>query len=259
MTQSNQNVSNQIEEPNTTSQVPVNSEDASHRGEVIADEQIKEQPFSSDESTAAPPTDEEVVDDAPDEDVDASAEDEESTSPPSASTPNDSIAAQTSSTPTATATQDDDERNEIEKQPYDFDHCTVQIAIQLLPDDGDPNGRRIVVGVRSHQDAPILRVVRLNELGDLPPIVNTLLGELKSELPAREQAARAAVDKKKEEKAKRKAELEASRARVSQRSKKTAKATTLSTAPTSNASATDNRPRPEANVPKTAQQQMGLL
>ena len=82
-----------------------------------------------------------------------------------------------------------DDRCEIAKQPYDFDHCTIQIAIQLLPDDGDSNGRMVVVGTRSHLDAPILRFIRLNELGVLPPIVNTLLDQLKSELPSREQLA----------------------------------------------------------------------
>lgn len=260
MTQSHTNDTNQIQEPQSTSQVPVNSEDAIRRGEVIADEQIKEQTASSAKSTAEPTIDEEMVDDAPpDEDVDASEEDDESTAPPGASASNDSIATQTSSTPTANANQDEDERNEIESQPYDFDQCTVQIAVQLLPDDGNPNGRMVVVGVRSHLDAPILRFVRLNELGELPPLVHSLLDELKSELPAREQAASAAFEKKKEEKAKRTAELEASRARASQRGKKTAKAISLSTAPTANAAATDNRPRPEVSVPKTTQQQMGLL
>lgn len=91
--------------------------------------------------------------------------------------------------------EETDDRSEIEKQPYDFDRCTIQIAIQLLPDDGDANGRMVVVGVRSHLDAPILRLVRWNELGALPPFVTTLLDELKADLPKREQAAREAFEK----------------------------------------------------------------
>ena len=42
------------------------------------------------------------------------------------------------------------------EEPYDFDRCTIQIGLQLLPDDGDPAGRPIVVGVRNHADAPVI-------------------------------------------------------------------------------------------------------
>ena len=152
------------------------------------------------------------------------------------------------------ATEDD--RCEIAKQPYNFDHCTIQIAIQLLPDDGDSNGRMVVVGTRSHLDAPILRFIRLNELGVLPPIVNALLDQLKSELPSREQLALAVLEKKKEEQAKRKATVNAPK--TTARGKKTTKADALSSVPTSNATP-DNRPRPEVSVPTNPQQQMGLF
>jgi hypothetical protein len=169
------------------------------------------------------------------------------------------VASSSSPTTSAESTTDPDQRCEIEKQPYDFDHCTVQIAIQLLPDEGDPKGRAVVVGVRSHLDAPILKFLRLNELGALPPLVNTLLDELKSELPAREQAARTALEKKRDEKAKRKVEL-AARTKSSQRGKKP-KAATLAAAPAaaSTATAPDNRPRPNVTVPTNTQQQMGLF
>ena len=150
----------------------------------------------------------------------------------------------------------EDDRCEIAKQPYDFDHCTIQIAIQLLPDDGDSNGRMVVVGTRSHLDAPILRFIRLNELGALPPIVNTLLDQLKSELPARAQAAHEAYEKKKEEQAKRKVVVNAPKA--SARGKRT-KAATLATPPASTTTVTDNRPRPEVQPTTTPQQQMGLF
>jgi len=183
------------------------------------------------------------------------------------STSNASTTTQSPTAPSANS-EDADERCEIEKQPYDFDHCTVQIAIQLLPDDqghpsassgqalgdSDPNGRMVVVGVRSHLDAPILRCVRLNELGALPPIVNALLDELKADLPTREQATRAAFEKKKEEKARRKSVVAASR--TSSRGKKTK--APMSAAPAS-AATTDNRPRPEVIVPTKPQQQIGLF
>ncbi|CAG0945709.1 hypothetical protein ANRL1_02520 [Anaerolineae bacterium] len=174
------------------------------------------------------------------------------------------VAPSSSPTPSAqlTADADADDRCDIQKQPYDFDHCTVQIAIQLLPDDqghlgdSDANGRMVVVGVRSHLDTPILRLVRLNELGSLPPLVNELLDALKAELPAREQAAREAFEKKKAEKANRKAVVTASKTTTRGRKNKAA---TLVTSPTSNASVTDNRPRPEVQVTATPQQQMGLF
>lgn len=200
---------------------------------------------------------EELADNAAEEDVDDELEEEpgESELAISTSSEPDSQNTATSSAPSTSKESDTDERSGIEKQPYEFDRCTIQIAIQLLPDDGDANGRRIIVGVRSHLDAPILKVVRLNELGVLPPIVNELLDALKAELPTREQAAREAFEKKKEEKAKRKATVTASK---TSRGKKS-KATGLSTAPGSDATVADNRPRPEVKVTTSPQQQMGLF
>jgi hypothetical protein len=205
-------------------------------------------------------TDAPATDDAEDEIPDVESEEDEDTGEEAsaAASPSDANGAATSQSPNAPpakSEEDSDERCEIEKQPYDFDHCTVQIAIQLLPDDGDANGRMVVVGVRSHLDAPILRLVRLNELGALPPLVTTLLDELKADLPKREQTAREQFERKKEEKAKRKSAITASK---TSRGKKNAKSTTLTTAPSANAP-TDNRPRPEVNVPTNPQQQMGLF
>jgi hypothetical protein len=97
----------------------------------------------------------------------------------------------------------EDQRSDIERQPYEFDKCTVQIAIQLLPNDGDTNGRQVLVGVRSHQDAPILRLMRWNELGALPLTVMDMVEQLQSELPAREQAAKEWLEKEKEAQARR--------------------------------------------------------
>ena len=99
--------------------------------------------------------------------------------------------------------QAEDRRSDIERQPYEFEKCTVQIAIQLLPNDGDANGRQVVVGVRSHQDAPILRLMRWSELGALPLTVMGLVEQLQAELPAREQGARERVEKEKEAQARR--------------------------------------------------------
>jgi hypothetical protein len=211
----------------------------------------------TDETQSTEPVIEENQDEFTEEEEeteDASAEEttEAETSSPNDSTDSASSNATQSTAPTSQVEKD--ERSEIEKQPYDFDHCTVQMAIQLLPDDGDANGRMVIIGVRSHLDVPILRFIRANELGTLSPIVNALLDELKAELPVREQAAREAFEKKKAEKAKRQATVTASKTTRGKKSK-----ATLSSAPASSTATADNRPRPEVKVSSAPQQQMGLF
>ncbi len=238
---------------------------------------VAEEPQASDQSHAKPvdsamaqPTAESqmaepAMDDREDDVAEEEGDAEDATRDETTETVSPSQEAATNVAPSSSATPptqspadadaDADERSEIEKQPYDFDHCTVQIAIQLLPDDGDANGRMVVVGVRSHLDTPILRLVRLSELGPLPPLVNELLDALKTELPARGQAAREAFEKKKEEKAKRKAVVTTSKTSRGKKSK-----ATLSTAPASSSTTTtDNRPRPEVQATTAPQQQMGLF
>jgi len=92
------------------------------------------------------------------------------------------------------------------EEPYDFDRCTIQIGLQLLPDDGDPAGRPVTVGVRNHADAPIVVLTRLSTLGPLPQIVTELLDRLRADLPVRQRASEEAAARKK-------AEDEAARAR----------------------------------------------
>jgi len=245
MTQDNANQPKTAEEPQAS--------DQSHA--MQADSENEQ---STTETQVAEPALEEVEDELAEEEGDSEDATRDETTETELSSQDDIADAAPSSRPTpsaqSTADADADDRCDIQKQPYDFDHCTVQIAIQLLPDDGDVNGRMVVVGVRSHLDTPILRFVRVNELGTLPPIVNALLDELKAELPAREQTAREAYEKKKEEKAKRQATVTASKIA---RGKKTK--ATLSTAPASPNATTDNRPRPEVQPTTAPQQQMGLF
>ncbi|MBI4789316.1 MAG: hypothetical protein HY782_19975 [Chloroflexi bacterium] len=106
------------------------------------------------------------------------------------------------STPEAVAvppTASENSRSALEKQPYDFALCTIQLAIQLLPHAGDAGDRPVIVGVRTHLDAPIVRMLRYDELGPLPPAIAALVEQLKAELPAREQAARERLAKAQEE------------------------------------------------------------
>ena len=251
MTQDNSNppiiVENQPStDPNALTHVDAISETDSPSTQVaepVAQEDEEENAVTQEGEEAKPEDNEE--DDESTESMSASPAE----SSKSVTTPNDN-------TNSSTAEAEKDERSELARQPYDFDHCTVQIAIQLLPDDGDTNGRMIVVGVRSHLDAPILRFIRMNELGPLTPLVATMLDELKAELPAREQAARDAYEKKKAEKAKRQTNVAASKTPA--RGKKNKKVS-LDASPTAGATVPDNRPRPEVKVPTAAQQQMGLF
>jgi hypothetical protein len=99
------------------------------------------------------------------------------------------------------------------EEPYDFDRCTIQIGLQLLPDDGDPAGRPVVVGVRNHADAPIVALTRLSTLGPLPQLVTELLDRLRAELPERKIAKEEAVARKKAEEETTKARREAAKAK----------------------------------------------
>ena len=92
--------------------------------------------------------------------------------------------------------------NVVEDDPYEFDQCLITIAMALMPDDGNPDGRMVMLGVRNHQDEPILASCRLSDLMPLPDPVQQLLEQLKHQLPARSK--RAAERKAKAEEAKKK-------------------------------------------------------
>jgi len=246
MTQDNANQPIVTEEPQSSAQNPATQVSPASEPitiETQSDESVTEE---NEEQVAETEEEEEESEDSPTEEpteAETSSPDDSADSAPSNATPF-----------TSTTQVEKDERTEIEKQPYDFEHCTVQVAIQLLPDDGDMNGRMAVVGVRSHLDAPLLRLVRLNQLGTLPPLVIELLDALKAELPAREQTAREAFEKKKAEKAKRPTTVTASKTARGKKAKPT-----LATAPASTNATPDNRPRPEIKVSGAPQQQMGLF
>lgn len=74
--------------------------------------------------------------------------------------------------------------NPVTADPYEFDQCTIAVQIVLLPYDGNEHGREVMVGVRNHQDAPIIRVFRMDEI-QLPEAITGLLDELRSQLPMR--------------------------------------------------------------------------
>ncbi len=237
----------------------IGGEAEAHEIEAVSDDVEIE---SSDASTEASESDDDIdenPEDQPQEGESDEAQNEDeapSDQPASQSQPS----SKESSLHAKSKSDDDkDERCELEKQPYKFEQCTVQIAIQLLPDDGREGGRPVIVGVRSHLDAPIVRAITLNNLGALPPIVVELLDELRCELPKRDLHAREAFEQKRLQKMKRKAQLAASTAHATERANKAAKRKSLSDAPTATTPGTDIRPRPDVKVPTSTQRQIGLF
>ncbi len=68
-------------------------------------------------------------------------------------------------------------------EPYDFSQCTIQVSMQILPR-GEGTDRTVVIGVRNHQDAPIVRTASLSTL-TLPAILSEMLTQLELDMPAR--------------------------------------------------------------------------
>jgi hypothetical protein len=95
--------------------------------------------------------------------------------------------------------------NVVEEDVYEFDKCLITVAMGLMPDDGDPNGRLVMLGVRNHADEPILSTCRLNDLMPLPDPIQQLIEQLKEQLPARSEKAAAKKAKAREDEEKRKA------------------------------------------------------
>lgn len=101
--------------------------------------------------------------------------------------------------------KDEDDLAPVEREPYEFDQCTITVGLQFLPADGNPAGRQVLIGVRNHLDQPMIKAVRESELGQLPLEVNQLLEQLKADLPARRQAFEQAQAEKQAEEEKRRA------------------------------------------------------
>ncbi len=84
-----------------------------------------------------------------------------------------------------------------EKEPYQFNKCTVTVAIQLLPAQENSNGRKAVLSVRTHDFAPQISLVELagnNLTGEIMPELEKVLATYKSDLPLK------VMDKMKKEK-----------------------------------------------------------
>lgn len=134
----------------------------------------------------------------PDGDFDAA--EEESFNPPDDTDDEDADPERPAQHPVGSVNQQSAER---QPEPYDFARCGVTLALRLLPTPPDVDGRRVVVTVASHDDAPLIRVGHL-ELKSLPPLLQATLADFVAELPDREAAYHDRERKKQQEEEKRK-------------------------------------------------------
>jgi hypothetical protein len=117
--------------------------------------------------------------------------------------------------------------NVVEEDPYEFDKCLITVAMALMPDDGSPDGRKVMLGVRNHQDEPILATCRLSDLIPLPDPIQKLLEQLKEQLPARSEKATERKTKAAEAKKKLISKPKAKTAPVTPKKAEKPKATTM--------------------------------
>jgi hypothetical protein len=85
-----------------------------------------------------------------------------------------------------------------EKEPYQFNKCTVTATIQLLPEIENSETRKAVLSVRTHDFAPNISLVEVsanNLTAALAPEIEKVLAQYQSDLPFK------VMDKMKKEKA----------------------------------------------------------
>lgn len=126
-----------------------------------------------------------------------------------------------------------------EDEPYLPGQCTVSIVLTLQPNDEHPDGRQVLIGVRSHDEEPLIGLARLNSLS-LPGEIVQLLERYEVSLPALGQA-------KAERETQEKAKQEQAEARRKQAQAK--KAAQGAKAETSKAKKAMLAPPPEAPQP----------
>lgn len=73
-----------------------------------------------------------------------------------------------------------------EKEPYQFDKCTVMATIQLLPADENADFRKVILSVRTHDFAPQISMVEVSG-SNLPlalaPEIEKVLAKYREDLP----------------------------------------------------------------------------
>ncbi|MHC5756150.1 MAG: hypothetical protein ACYTXF_37145 [Nostoc sp.] len=86
---------------------------------------------------------------------------------------------------------DETSNQEALAKSYEFANCPITFNIQIFPEDDSVEGRQIVIGIRNHQDPPIIKNCRSEDFtcGVIPQLIDELLAELIAELPTRLAAA----------------------------------------------------------------------
>ena len=136
---------------------------------------------------------------------------------------------------------------DVTAEPYVAGQCTVILALAIRPDDGHPDGRLVVLGARSHDEAPVLATARLNAL-HLPEPLARLLAEYEAQLPRRGTA-----------KAEARAKEEAEKKATEERRQASRKGAATAKAKHSAAAKTETKPAVEKPAVKPASTQVSLF
>ncbi len=74
------------------------------------------------------------------------------------------------------------------KEPFEFEKCTINLNLSLLPVESGKNTRKVIVGVVSHDLPPEIEFLEINNGDDLTQIaalVSEKLGRFKQTLPVK--------------------------------------------------------------------------
>ena len=98
---------------------------------------------------------------------------------------------------------EDDNRNvvssSLELDSPEFTKATISIYLQVLPHDNHPEGRPVILGIRSHDLPPLTLTRRWNQLLPLPTDIDQLLQQWQSHYPTAIQDRNTSRDVKREQ------------------------------------------------------------
>lgn len=79
------------------------------------------------------------------------------------------------------ATVQEPVKSVLADDPYEYSRAQISATITWLPDDGNEHGRAVVIGVRSHQDMPAIRMYREDDFLPSEPLAG-MLEELRARM-----------------------------------------------------------------------------
>lgn len=77
-------------------------------------------------------------------------------------------------------------QSEQPEEPYIFEKSTVELHLTFKPEDGNSDGRIVIISASSHGDFPVSEKIRESSLGELAPPLKELLKELVADFPNRQ-------------------------------------------------------------------------